>query len=654
LNSEALRSALGRLAGNYRWTWSASTRSLFDELPGHDEKTHPAALVSALDHDTLEDLSGRDEFASRVAVELEELDALLAERQQPLVAYCSPEFGLTALLPQYAGGLGVLAGDHLKSASDLGLRLVGVGLFYGEGVFRQVIENGEQHEVYQRVEPESVGAIDTGIIVHVPFPDRMVEARVWRIDVGRVPLLLLDTDIPGNSDRDRRITDRLYAGDRSHRLEQEMVLGVGGARALDAMGWEIKAHHLNEGHAGFIVLELIDPLIGEHGLERAVELVRAGLAFTTHTPVPAGIDRFAADTIRPYLEIWADRWAIPVEELWALGQDPDNGGQFNMAALCLRTSRMANGVSRLHGQVSRKLFAGVGIGDDIGHVTNGVHARTWTARHTQDLFDEVLGRGWAGGDQEAWARAGEISSSDLRSMRRLSSESLGRLAAQRARASIDPDALIVGFARRFAPYKRATLLLQRPDLLEKLIEDEARPVHFVFSGKAHPSDATGKGLVADVVRAAASPRTGTHFTFIPDYDMDVARELVQGCDIWLNNPIRPREASGTSGEKAVLNGGLNCSILDGWWAEMFDGRNGWAIEAVDEGPPEVRDALEAERALRTLIAIRDLYHDRRSDFDARMVHAWSTLGPQITASRMVSEYDETIYRPLLESMATHG
>lgn len=653
MNAEALRSALWRLAGNYRWTWSASTRQVLAQLPGREGQVHPAAVVAGLDESALESLAGNARFSARVQAEYDELEALTADLQAPTIAYCSPEFGLSALLPQYAGGLGVLAGDHLKSSSDLGLELAGVGLFYREGVFRQVIEDGSQDEVYKTLDPVSVGGVDTGIVVQVPFPGRQVEARVWRIDVGRIPLLLLDTDLETNAGSDRLIADRLYSGDRAHRLSQEMVLGVGGAKALVEMGWNIELHHLNEGHAGFIVLELIDRIIVEQGFHRAVELVRAGLAFTTHTPVPAGIDRFSAESILPYLNLWAERWGVPVEQLWELGEDPDDQGQFNMAALCLRTSRKANGVSRLHSQVSRKLFAGVGIGDDISHVTNGVHARTWTADHIQDLFDQVLGAGWASGDSAAWQRAGEIPSPDLRTMRRRSSEALSALAAERAQANIDPNALIVGFARRFAPYKRATLLLQRPDLLAELIGDGSRPVHFVFSGKAHPSDAAGKALVADVVRATASEPTASHFTFIPDYDMDIAHALVQGCDIWLNNPIRPREASGTSGEKAVLNGCLNCSVLDGWWAEMYDGQNGWVIEAADEDPPEIRNEKEAESALRTLISIRDEYHDRDARFQDRIVHAWTTLGPQITASRMVREYDEAIYRPLLETLTGH-
>ncbi|HSM43909.1 MAG TPA: alpha-glucan family phosphorylase, partial [Acidimicrobiia bacterium] len=389
MSRDALMSDLKRLATNHRWTWAATTRDLLEALPGSDRHTHPATVVSRLDEGELDTLADDEDFASRVRAEAERLPSPVT----PTIAYCSPEFGISALLPQYAGGLGVLAGDHLKSASDLGTPLAGVGLFYREGVFRQEIEDGRQSERYDTIDPEGVGATDTGIVVGIPFPGREVRAKAWRIDIGRVPLLLLDTDIDANSADDRKITDRLYAGSRQHRLEQEMVLGVGGARALAAMGWDIELHHLNEGHAGFIVLELIDRICAEIGLEEARERVRDGLVFTTHTPVPAGIDRFGSDTVRPYLEPWASSWDVSVDSIWELGQDPDEPDVFNMAALCLRSARTANGVSELHGEVSRKLFAGVGIGDDIGHVTNGVHARTWTGVHTQALFDEALGEG---------------------------------------------------------------------------------------------------------------------------------------------------------------------------------------------------------------------------------------------------------------------
>lgn len=640
LNPESIRSALWHLASNHSWTWSQSARDLLLGLPGSAPQTHPASVVSNLADDQVSALADNDAFVATLEAEVAQIPAA----HEPKIAYCSPEFGLSALLPQYAGGLGILAGDHLKSASDLGIPLAGVGLFYGEGVFRQVIENGQQTERYDVIDPVEVGASDTGAVVTVPFPGREVLAKVWRIDVGRVPLLLLDTNLDANSPYDRQITDRLYAGSRQHRLDQEMVLGVGGARALTAMGWPIDVHHLNEGHAGFLVLDLIDRVVRDLGFEHSLEQVRKGLVFTTHTPVPAGIDRFDSEMIRPYLETWSNMWDVPFESLWSIGVDPEDSGIFNMAALCLRISSTANGVSVLHGEVSRKLFAGVGIGDEIGHVTNGVHARTWTGAHTQSLFDEALGDGWADGQKDAWDRVSLIEDDQLRDNRRRSGLVLAGLIEERTGDVIDPDALIVGFARRFAPYKRASLFLRRPDLLEPMLANDNRPVHFVFAGKAHPSDATGKGLVADLVAARSSHVVNGRLTFIPDYEMDVALAMVQGCDIWLNNPIRPREASGTSGEKAVLNGSLNCSVLDGWWAEMYDGRNGWEITPSQAQEPEERDDEEATTLLETIGSIATEYFDSRPLFMDRIRYAWTTLGPRVTSARMLRDYEDRVYR----------
>ena len=644
MNHETLRSSLGRLASNYRWTWSLSTREIFDTIRDENVHLHPVLMVANLDDDDIAGLVGDDDFTKLVAAETEALDQLLATADQPRIAYCSPEFGLSAQLPQYAGGLGVLAGDHLKTSSDLRIPLAGVGLFYSEGVFRQELDEGLQRERYDVINPEQMGANDTGISVVIPFPGREVRAKVWRVDVGRVPLLLLDTDLEANTPVDRKITDRLYSGDQQHRLEQEMVLGVGGARALAAMGWEIELHHRNEGHAGFIILELIDRICTDIGLEAARNQIRSGLVFTTHTPVPAGIDRFDSETVIPYLEPWADMWNVPVESIWEIGQDPDEDGAFNMAALCLRSARTANGVSELHGEVSRKLFAGVGIGDDIGHVTNGVHARTWTAPHTQTLFDSALGEGWAVGHDEAWGRVALIDDDTLGDNRRRSSLLLAELIRLRTGHVIDPDALIIGFARRFASYKRASLFLKRLDLLGDLLGDDNRPIHFVFAGKAHPSDEPGKTLVAELFEATKSGAANGRITFIPDYEMDVAAALVQGADIWLNNPIRPREASGTSGEKAALNGALNCSILDGWWAEMYDGHNGWGITPSASDDPATRDHEEATRMMATISTIVAEYHGSRSLYLGRIRHAWSTLGPKVTSARMVRDYENRIYR----------
>ncbi len=643
VHPETMRSDLWRLARNHRWTWVLSARDLLDGLPTAAPGLHPVGAVSRLTDAHLATLSRDQDLVDALAREIDDLEAVVSAASAPTIAYCSPEFGLSALLPQYAGGLGVLAGDHLKAASDAGLPLAGVGLFYHEGVFRQVIAEGRQTEVYRPVDPHQVGAVDTGILVTVPFPGRDVTARVWRLDVGAVPLLLLDTDVPGNDDADRHITDRLYGGAGEHRVAQEMILGVGGARAVAAMGWDIDVHHLNEGHAGFIVLELIDRVIADGDVNAALERVRTGLVFTTHTPVPEGIDRFHEHVIDPYLHLWASRWGVDPGRLWDLGRDHGEPDRFNMAALCLRSSRSANGVSELHGQVSRKLFAGIGVGDDIGFVTNGVHARTWTIRHLQRVFDDALGPAWADGDAAAWAGISAIDDETVVSARRRSSRALGEIVRDRTGDVIDPDALIIGFARRFAPYKRASLVLRRPDLLAEILSDSTRPVHLVFAGKAHPSDETGKALVADLLTARESDVVQGRLSFVPDYDMDISLAMVSGTDIWLNNPIRPREASGTSGEKAVLNGSLNCSILDGWWAEMHDGENGWEIVSSASPDPDTRDHEEATSMLETIAHIANEYHRSPAVFTGRIRHAWTSLGPRVTAARMLRDYGDRVY-----------
>lgn len=647
MDSPALRESLRQLASNHRWTWSTSCHALLDSLPGSRPGRHPVEVVEALGPKQLGGLLSDDHFVEMVSSEVRELERALADPGEIRIAYCSPEFGLTGAIPQYAGGLGILAGDHLKTASDLHLPVAGVGLFYRYGVFRQHIDGDSQTEGYQLQDPSSWGAVDTGEVVEIPFPGRNVFARLWRLDVGRVPLILLDTYLDANSEHDRNITDRLYIGFTDHRVEQEMVLGVGGGRALARLGWPISIHHLNEGHAGFITLELIDRVIEDGDLAGAIDKIRSGLVFTTHTPVPAGIDRFDKGLIAPYLQIWAKRWRTDIEEIFALGQDPDDASKFNMAALCLRSTGAANGVSELHGEVSRRLFAGVGLGDHMGHVTNGVHARTWTAPHMQTLFDDVLGPTWSEGDTDSWNRVGHIELERLEDGRLVSSRFLADLVRDETGHSMDPEALIVGFARRFAPYKRATLFMRDRERLAALLANDERPVHFVFAGKAHPSDQLGKSLVSEVIAFSRSTDANHRLTFIPDYNMRIAHAMVQGCDVWLNNPIRPREASGTSGEKAVLNGGLNCSILDGWWAEMFDGQNGWMIEASEAEVPEARDDEEAAGVLETLESVVEEYHGARYVFNGRIRHAWQSLGPRVTSARMLRDYQDRYYSPTL-------
>ncbi len=652
---EELAGAYSVIAKNYAWSWSDQARLLFDRLPTSQNGDHPLTAVERM---TPADWAGLAEEAETVASLSQvsrEIAALKADpASAPDIAYFSPEFGIADVLAQYSGGLGILAGDHLKAASDLDVPLCGVGLFYREGFFRQKIAQQSQREHYERQDPESLGATDTGIVITVPLFGRDVAACLWRFNVGRIPLILLDTDIDGNIESDRRITDRLYSGDRRHRLAQEVVLGVGGMRALAALGWNVPVLHLNEGHAGFLILELLDREVRTGTtLDEAISAVRPRLVFTTHTPVPAGIDRFEEPLIAPLLKFWADRWNVPLETVLAFGHDPDDErDQFNMAALCLRFAGRTNGVSKLHGKVSRELFASIPGGKEIGSITNGVHARTWVMPETQETFDKVLGPGWTHGDKAAWERIEDLDDNAVRTLRCTGIELLDAQTRSRAGVRLDPGALTIGFARRFATYKRANLLLREIDRLCALLADDERPVQFVFAGKAHPADTEGKQLLHEIVRFSQSPASQQRFVFIPGYDMTVAKAMYAGCDVWLNNPIRPHEACGTSGEKSALNGGLNFSISDGWWDEMADGRNGWTIESSDDPDPEARDDAEAA-------AILDLLENQivPEFFDggqpcsqiwiARMRHGWRTLGTQVTAGRMVSEYEQTLYRPAL-------
>jgi starch phosphorylase len=655
VDRKSLREALTALASNHLWTWQYRTADLLASLPTADPDRHPMQALRELTNDQLDAMLGDDEFVTGVTAQLADLrDTMATAVTRPDVVYFSPEFGLSEVVRQYSGGLGILAGDHLKSASDLGTSLAAVGLFYRHGFFRQYLDGGEQAERIGTYAPADFGCADTRIVVEIPIADRVVLAKVWRLDVGRVPVLLLDTDLPANHAPDRAITDRLYSGDRRHRLEQELVLGVGGARAVAAMGWNPGVYHSNEGHAGFLTLELLDRAraAGAATLAEAVATVTPRVLFTTHTPVPAGIDRFDRDLIAPHLQPWVDARGDDLDALLALGEDPDDGlDVFNMAALCLRIAARANGVSRLHGAVSRELFAAVPGGDAITSVTNGVHARTWVSPCLQDLFDAQLGADWDRGGVAAWAQVDHLSNDAILGCRARTREPLVELVAATG-ATLEPDALVVGFARRFATYKRANLLLRHRDTLARLLADDDRPVHFVFAGKAHPADVQGKALIAEIVAHGHAPEANGRFSFLPDYDMAVARAMYFGCDVWLNNPIRPREASGTSGEKAALNGVLNCSILDGWWAEMSDGRNGWDIPTSDADADEVRDDEESAAALAVLAEIAAEFHaDGRGRPSAawldRMRHNWRTLGPKVMSARMVADYQRELYDPML-------
>jgi starch phosphorylase len=693
-------SALEELASNLRWSWHQPTLDLFRDVAPElwaEQGKDPIGLLGEVPAARLDELAADSAFVARADALREDLHAYLTEPRwyQSLgadapgtLAYFSPEFGIAAALPQYSGGLGILAGDHLKSASDLGVPIVGVGLFYRAGYFRQAISReGWQEESYPVLDPDGLpmGVLRTpdgepaSVVLALPGGETLT-ARIWQLSVGRVSLLLLDTDVPENSEELRGVTDRLYGGGGEHRLLQELLLGVGGARAVKTYTAlagvpAAEVFHTNEGHAGFQGLERISDLVGE-GLSfaEALEAVRAGTVFTTHTPVPAGIDRFDATLIERYFS--TDLLpGLPVADILALGTEDYEGGDpavFNMAVMGLRLGQRANGVSKLHGDVSRHMFGQLWPGFDaddvpITSVTNGVHAPTWTDPQVRELAESRLGTSdttvadWASEavtDGEIWALRGRL-------RQQLVTDARARVSAAWAennpgigdptwfRGLLDPEILTIGFARRVPTYKRLTLMLHDPARLRSLLTHPERPVQLVIAGKSHPADEEGKRLIQKLVEFSQESDVRQRIVFLPNYDIGMAQLLYPGTDIWLNNPLRPLEACGTSGMKAALNGSLNLSILDGWWAEYYDDHNGWAIPSADSaGDAAERDALEAASMYDLIehqIAPR-FYDDRTAEgvptrWVANIRHTLSTLSPELSADRMVREYVERLYLP---------
>ncbi|MGH3866600.1 MAG: alpha-glucan family phosphorylase [Pseudonocardiaceae bacterium] len=707
---------LEMLATNLRWTWHPPTQDLFASL---DEGTwaavngDPVRLLGEIPTQRLTALAAEETVVARTRALAQDLRHYLDEPrwyQQCLetlpaaIAYFSMEFGVSEVLPFYSGGLGVLAGDHLKAASDLGVPLIGVGLLYRSGYFRQSLSlDGWQLEHYPALDPQGLPlhlvADTTGapLLVPVSMPGgRVLRARIWRADIGRVPLLLLDSDIEDNPEDLRGVTDRLYGGDQDHRITQEILAGIGGVRAVRLFCQftghpEPEVFHTNEGHAGFLGLERIRELISGEGLsfDEALAAVRAGTVFTTHTPVPAGIDRFPVDLVRYHFAGSSGQAAllpgVEVNRVLELGAE-DSPGMFNMAHMGLRLAQRANGVSRLHGAVSRAMFRGLWPRFDveevpIGSVTNGVHGPTWAAREVASLLGESDNSDDESDDSDTDGAAAPVSDalsvSDtlLWDLRRVLRAKLVDEVRRRVRAAwlergasapelgwtsrvFDPHVLTMGFARRVPTYKRLTLMLRDPQRLRALLLDPEHPVQLIIAGKSHPADDGGKALIQQVVRFADAPDVRHRMVFLPDYDMSMARHLYWGCDVWLNNPLRPLEACGTSGMKSALNGGLNLSIRDGWWDELYDGENGWAIPTADGVEnPERRDTLEAH-ALYELIAtqVAPRFYDRGADgVPARWVsmvrHTLASLRPQAQASRMVREYVERLYAPAASSAA---
>ncbi len=665
----------------------------------------PVALLGAVEADRLRELAQDRRFLRRLADAADDLREYMTaprwyqslEDAPKAIGYFSPEYGISAALPQYSGGLGILAGDHLKAASDLGVPILGVGLLYRHGYFTQSLSaEGWQLEHYPSLDP---GGLPLTLLkeedgaparIKIGLPEgRVLHAQIWVAQVGRVPLLLLDSDVAENDAVARDVTDRLYGGGGDHRLMQELLLGVGGVRAIRAY-CRITGHpepevfHTNEGHAGFLGLERIRELTEARlSFEEALEAVRAGTVFTTHTPVPAGIDRFPADMIARQFG-GSNAWpTVSVDRILQLGAEPEgpdgDPSVFNMAVMGMRLAQRVNGVSELHGQVSREMFQGLWPGFDldevpIGSITNGVHAPTWVGREMMELAGKELpslidkAQGWEGAhkltEAEIWGIRGTLRARLVEEARRRLRKSWRQRGASEAELgwvdeALDPDVLTIGFARRVPSYKRLTLMLSQPDRLRRLLLDPDKPVQIVIAGKAHPADEGGKKLIQQIVRFADSEDVRHRIIFLPDYDMALGQLMVTGSDVWMNNPLRPLEACGTSGMKAALNGGLNLSIRDGWWDEWYDGNNGWAIPSADGvGDPDRRDELEAT-ALYDLIEreVADRFYDRAADGLPRrwlemVKHTLSSLGPKVLAGRMLRDYVTDLYTPAAVSART--
>ncbi len=694
---------LADLASNLRWSWHDRTREMFraidpvlwDEI-GHD----PIKLLSQVSRDRLATLAADQKFVRNLTVLAEDLRHYTEEprwfqrhqgslEKAPTgIAYFSAEFGVSSVLPVYSGGLGVLAGDHLKSASDLGVPLIGVGLLYRHGYFRQYLDaSGWQQERYPTLDNAELPVRrllddDRQVTIQVPIRGRTLTAEIWVAQVGRVPLLLMDADIAANDADLRLVTDRLYGGGAQHRLDQEVLLGIGGVRAVREFcritGRPAPdVYHCNEGHAGFLGLERIREYLNE-GLDfdAAVERTRAGNVFTTHTPVPAGIDRFDRQMV-------ADQFTdfgLPLDRVLDFGAEDYPGGdpsRYNMAVMGLRLGQRSNGVSQLHGDVSREMFHGLWPGfttDEvpIGAVTNGVHHRTWVHPELLELLESPTDDNESVIDGVDWGAAQRVEANTLWSLKRQMRGDLVTMARERLEKSsrvrgvnddwvndaLDPNILTLGFARRGASYKRLTLMLKDPERLKRLLLDPERPIQIVIAGKAHPADDIGKSLIQTMVQFADQEEVRHRIVVLPDYDIAMARLLYPGCDVWVNNPLRPYEACGTSGMKAALNGAANLSIRDGWWDELYAPEFGWEIPSAEGiSDADARDRAEAQ-SLYDLIEhqIVPRFYDVDSnglplEWIQMMRDNISELGPKILASRMVREYVETLYAPASRAAA---
>jgi len=698
---DALYEKCVALAHNLWWSWHPEVFNLFrdlDPIRWRQLDHNPIALLKEFTPERLEVRATEMVLYSRINHAYRRLKEYLNDGHtwaathagtlgaQP-VAYFSAEFGIHESVPIYSGGLGVLSGDHIKSASGLGVPLVAIGLFYSQGYFKQQLnEDGYQEEEYLDTKVENLPMQQARtpqgepITIHIDTRTGPIMAKVWLMHVGRVKLYLLDCNVEGNGPEDRELTSRLYGGDERVRVRQELVLGVGGVRALEALGITPGVYHLNEGHSAFAPLEVIRQRMHEDGMsfDDALREVTQKTVFTTHTPVPAGHDRFDGSLVEEHLGPLRDSLGIPYEQLMGLGRvEPQNEGEpFCMTVLGLKLSRRANAVSSLHGHVTRRMWAHLWpwrVEEEIpiGHITNGVHIPSWLAWQMQHLYDRHFPADWMYrmGEHAVWQEIHEVDPGELwethvalknlmlafvrrRVSRQCRRRGEGDAAVDAARNVLDPNALTIGFARRFATYKRATLLFTQMDRMLSMLNDKDRPIQIIFSGKAHPKDQPGKTFIRQIANARKEGQFANRIVFIEDYDINVCRHLIHGVDVWLNNPRRPLEASGTSGQKVVLNGGLNCSVLDGWWAEAYDGANGFAI---GKGTAHVNDAeldaRDAEYLYNTLEnEVIPMFYDRDVDglplsWIQRMKNSIASLAWRFSAHRMVMDYTRACYVP---------
>ncbi|MBX3730158.1 MAG: alpha-glucan family phosphorylase [Candidatus Sumerlaeia bacterium] len=689
------------LAYNLWWAWNPTARFLFRRI--HEPTWHlcegnPVRFINAVHQNDLNNAAKDPDICALYDTVMAQFNEYMSGRKSwykrqnsprkgELIAYFSAEYGLHESLPIYSGGLGVLAGDHLKSASDIGLPFIAVGMLYREGYFIQDIDpEGHQRAIYRRLDwntlPVRPAVNEKGeeVTVTVNLAGRDLHARVWKVQVGRVSLFLLDTDIASNSDTDRRLTSRLYGGDHETRIQQEVLLGVGGIKALRLLGYEPTVFHMNEGHSVFLGLERLREYIHDHGLafREALEVVRGTSLFTTHTPVPAGNDAFSIQLMEKYFRQYWESIGISRAKFLSLGLDtmPDGSQLFSLTVLALNLSSMANGVSELHGHVSRAMWQHVWPdlpADEIPirHVTNGIHTRTWLSLDMERLFDKYFELDWRERieDPAVWSKVDSIPDDELWAVigklrfdmidfihRRLTKQHIrfgdSPEQIQEWAGIFDKDALTIGFARRFATYKRATLLFRDKERLSRILNNPERPVQIVFAGKAHPADQPGQALIREIQKASKDEAFRGRVLFLENYDINVGRRLVSGVDVWLNNPRRPYEASGTSGMKVPINGGINCSILDGWWVEAYrqNPESGWALGGdIEYEDPNLQDAADAESIYSVLESqIVPLYYDRDERglpvrWLRRVRESMKTVGPQFSTSRMVENYAEMFY-----------